>query len=260
MRRAPEGVFLQILSNYAEQKNFDDARELTYKGRVVKFSARFRAIILATKVKIDGGNEDFDVRGFRNWVGSTVSADAILEGDIHRMYQLYYKAIEYISRELGDEDGEIFEAEAWAALKTDTAEFLKLCPKERAVVRKFFKDLLSSKAPENTTPKTAEKPYTLVPSEVVKAEIVETKWAGKNGPGRKSAEIRQEIILDLLRKHPEMTKPELTAGLKRSKRISASGIRVSLSTVKRDIAHLEAIGLLHREGTDFVGRWRVTEE
>jgi DNA-binding Lrp family transcriptional regulator len=57
-----------------------------------------------------------------------------------------------------------------------------------------------------------------------------------------------------------MTEPELTVGLKRSKRISASGIRVSLRTVKRDIAHLEKVGILSREGTDFDGRWRVTEE
>jgi hypothetical protein len=249
MRRAPKGAFLQILSNYAEQKNFDDARELTYKGRVVKFSARFRAIILAAKAEIDGGNEDFDVRGFRNWVGSTVSANAILEGDIHRMYQLYYKAIEYISRELGGEDGEIFEAEAWAALKADTAEFLKLCPKERAVVRKFFKDLLSSKVAQNTTSETAENPCTFVSSEVVKAERVEGKCPRENVRGRKKTEIRREFIIDMLRKLPKMTEAELAAKLD-----------CNVRTIVRDIAHLEAIGLLHREGTDFDGRWRVTKE
>jgi predicted HTH transcriptional regulator len=147
------------------------------------------------------------------------------------------------------------------ALLMDLEEYHVLLPsKLEKKERKIRKEKLSSKRPESTPLKRGENPCTLAPSEVVKEERVEGKWHWENGTGRKSAEIRQGIILDLLRKHPEMTEPELTVGLKRSKRISASGIRVSLSTVKRDIAHLEKVGILSREGTDFDGRWRVTEE
>jgi hypothetical protein len=240
-------------------------------GHGVKIDSRMKACFDKALSIIEGAGSTLDVRGFHNAVGSAPAAEAILKGDMERKAKHYKLAFYYFKdklkmlevnhkKVLTAEEVETFFREIKLAFDLDSDEYVQKLPKAREKERKIRKEKLSSKRPESTPLKRGENPCTLAPSEVVKEERVEGKWHWGNGTGRNKAEIRQGIILDLLRKHPEMTEPELTVGLKRSKRISASGIRVSLRTVKRDIAHLEAIGLLHREGTDFDGRWRVTEE
>jgi hypothetical protein len=227
----------------------------------VKILSRLKALFDEAFVLIERQKLPYHANVFYYWVGSERAATAILNGSLREELDHYKSAFLFFADILGDHGGRHFQKRGMRALLMDLEEYHVLLPsKLEKKERKIRKEKLSSKRPESTPLKRGENPCTLAPSEVVKEERVEGKWHWENGTGRNKAEIRQGIILDLLRKHPEMTEPELTVGLKRSKRISASGIRVSLRTVKRDIAHLEAIGLLHREGTDFDGRWRVTEE
>jgi hypothetical protein len=229
-------------------------------GHGVKIDSRMKACFDKALSIIEGAGSTLDVRGFHNAVGSAPAAEAILKGDMERKAKHYKLAFYYFKdklkmlevnhkKVLTAEEVETFFREIKLAFDLDSDEYVQKLPKAREKERKIRKEKLSSKRSENTPSETAENPCTLVPSEVVKAERVEGKCPRENVRGRKKTEIRREFIIDMLRKLPKMTEAELAAKLD-----------CNVRTIVRDIAHLEAIGLLHREGTDFDGRWRVTKE
>lgn len=227
----------------------------------MKILSRLKALFDEAFVLIERQKLSYHANDFYYWVGSERAATAILNGSLREELDHYKSAFLFFADILGDHGGRHFQKRGMRALLMDLEEYHVLLPsKLEKKERKIRKEKLSSKHSENTPLKRGENPYTLAPSEDVARERVEGKWREENGGKKKKGEIRLEIVLDMLRKYPETTIPELTAKLKRSKRIAALEIHVSLRTVERDIACLESTGKLVREGGKTVGRWRVAEE